>query len=107
MRLEGITPDTLCYPAFFPVFFNFLSKFGEHVVGGNIRLQTVNLKLMSDSSSYIKTDKNTYLSCVARVIAKANYETSSSILIPRFAGMGYTLSKREKSNGRYDVEVSP
>ena len=107
MRLEGITPDTLCYPAFFRFFFNFLSKFGEHVVGGNIRLQTVSLKLMSDSSSYIKTDKNTYLSCVARVIAKANYETSSSILIPRFAGMGYTLSKREKSNGRYDVEVSP
>ena len=51
MRLEGITPDTLCYPAFFRFFFNFLSKFGEHVVGGNIRLQTVNLKLMSDSSS--------------------------------------------------------
>ena len=52
MGLEGNTPDTqFVIRAFFRFFFNFLSKNGEHVVGGNIRLQTVNLKLMSDSSS--------------------------------------------------------
>lgn len=51
MRPEGNTPDALWYTGFFPGFFNFLSKNGEYLVGGNIRLQTVNLKLMSDSSS--------------------------------------------------------